>query len=286
MHVTDVQNGVAVEKRWQCRELQLVSLDDNALCIPASPPIESRELQRISNDRRRRRQVFQMEEGASLAKDLRFVIGLYSQSLSGVDRSETLLQFMQDVVVHGITSSEIGSVSEASGSAGHYRVFPSGKQPFRETCHWPVNDRPRRLDSDLSVEESGRARFLQSIDLSRPIAGASHLARNWLDKVCLGHALAEGRFIEPASENPFIDGLQFAKGEPGRQEMHGKRRVLDLVPQSGERAVENVRMIEGRQYGDLISFDRPPCDVGRIGSLPQPHLVRRDQGYIGDTEAP
>jgi hypothetical protein len=41
-----------------------------------------------------------MEEGASLAKDLRFVIGLDSQSLSGVDRSETLLQFMQDIGVH------------------------------------------------------------------------------------------------------------------------------------------------------------------------------------------
>ena len=40
---------------------------------------------------------------------LRFVIGLDSHSLSGVDRSETLLQFMQDVVVHGITSSKISA---------------------------------------------------------------------------------------------------------------------------------------------------------------------------------
>jgi hypothetical protein len=51
-----------------------------------------------------------MEEGASLAKDLCFVIGLDSQSLSGVDRPETLLQFAQDILVHGMTSSEIGSV--------------------------------------------------------------------------------------------------------------------------------------------------------------------------------
>jgi hypothetical protein len=51
-----------------------------------------------------------MKEGESLAEDLRLVIGLDPQSLSCVDRSETLLQFMQDVVVHGITSSEIGSV--------------------------------------------------------------------------------------------------------------------------------------------------------------------------------
>ena len=43
-------------------------------------------------------------------EDLRIVIGLDAQSLSGVDRPETLLQLMQDIVVHGITSSEIGSV--------------------------------------------------------------------------------------------------------------------------------------------------------------------------------
>jgi hypothetical protein len=71
-----------------------------------------------------------MEEGASLAKDLRFVIGLDSQSLSGVDRSETLLQFMQDIAVHGMTPSEIGSIFEASGSAGHYRVFASQSIAF------------------------------------------------------------------------------------------------------------------------------------------------------------
>jgi hypothetical protein len=50
-----------------------------------------------------------MKEDKPLAEDLRFVIGLDSQSLSGVDRSETLLQFAQDICVHGITSSKISA---------------------------------------------------------------------------------------------------------------------------------------------------------------------------------
>jgi hypothetical protein len=50
-----------------------------------------------------------MKEGKPLAEDLRFVIGLDSQSLSGVDWSETLLQFAQDICVHGITSSKISA---------------------------------------------------------------------------------------------------------------------------------------------------------------------------------
>ena len=50
-----------------------------------------------------------MKEGKPLTKDLRFVIGLDSQSLSRVDRSETLLQFAQDICVHEITSSKISA---------------------------------------------------------------------------------------------------------------------------------------------------------------------------------
>jgi hypothetical protein len=50
-----------------------------------------------------------MKEGKPLAKDLCFVIGLDSQSLSGVDWPETLLQFAQDICVHGITSSKISA---------------------------------------------------------------------------------------------------------------------------------------------------------------------------------
>jgi hypothetical protein len=70
-----------------------------------------------------------MEEGKPLAKDLCLVVRLDPQSLSCVDRSETFLQFAQDIFVHGLTSSEIGSIFVgASVSAGHYRVFPSGNQ--------------------------------------------------------------------------------------------------------------------------------------------------------------
>jgi len=46
-----------------------------------------------------------MKEGKPLAKDLCFVVSLYPQSLSCVERSETFLQFVQYIVVHGITIS-------------------------------------------------------------------------------------------------------------------------------------------------------------------------------------
>jgi hypothetical protein len=71
-----------------------------------------------------------MEEGKPLAKDLRFVILLDPQSLSCVDRSETLLQFAQDILVHGIISlrKSARSSMRASASARHYRVFSSAKQ--------------------------------------------------------------------------------------------------------------------------------------------------------------
>jgi hypothetical protein len=49
----------------------------------------------------------------ALAEDLCFVIGLDPQSLSCVDRPETFLQFAQEILVHGIISSEIGSIFHA-----------------------------------------------------------------------------------------------------------------------------------------------------------------------------
>ena len=50
----------------------------------------------------------------ALAEDLRLVVRLDAQSLSRVERSETFLQFAKDIVVHGITSSEIGSTFHGS----------------------------------------------------------------------------------------------------------------------------------------------------------------------------
>src|SRR5882672_3658546 len=67
-----------------------------------------------------------MKKGKPLAKHLCFVIRLDPQSLSCVERPETFLQFVQDIFVHGITCSEIGSIFNV---ARHYSVSPSGKQP-------------------------------------------------------------------------------------------------------------------------------------------------------------
>ena len=50
----------------------------------------------------------------ALAEDLCLVVRLDTQSLSRMERSETLLQFAQDIFVHGTTSSEIGSTFHGS----------------------------------------------------------------------------------------------------------------------------------------------------------------------------
>jgi len=55
-----------------------------------------------------------MKEGKPLAKHLCFMIRLDPQSLSCVKRSETFLEFAQDIFVHGITSSKIGWIFEQS----------------------------------------------------------------------------------------------------------------------------------------------------------------------------
>jgi hypothetical protein len=68
-----------------------------------------------------------MKEGKPLAEDLRFVIGLDSQSLSGVDWPETLLQFAQDICVHGITSFKISTAFPSDHQAVPDRFLPSGK---------------------------------------------------------------------------------------------------------------------------------------------------------------
>ena len=55
-----------------------------------------------------------MKEGKPLAKDLCFVVPLDPQSLPCVERSETFLQFAQDIFVHGITSSKVGWIFQGS----------------------------------------------------------------------------------------------------------------------------------------------------------------------------
>jgi hypothetical protein len=59
-----------------------------------------------------------------LAEDLGFVIGLDPQSLSGVDRSETFLQFVQEILVQEITSS---SRRDGSGSIGLCRTLQGNR---------------------------------------------------------------------------------------------------------------------------------------------------------------
>jgi len=94
-----------------------------------------------------------MKEDKPLAKDLRFVIGLDSQSLSGVDRSETLLQFAQDICVHGITSSKISAAFHQIVRLWprRYRVLPSDKDVVLLTnmAHLHAGDTRRALPGTI-----------------------------------------------------------------------------------------------------------------------------------------
>src|SRR5665811_2056001 len=109
MHVANVEYSEAVKKRWQLLEYNVIALDENAFCIPASAPIKPGQLQCVSNDRMDRIPILYVKGDEALAEILRLVVRLDAQSLSRVERSEAFLQFAQDIFVHGTTSSGIGS---------------------------------------------------------------------------------------------------------------------------------------------------------------------------------
>src|SRR4030081_1643573 len=106
MHVANVEYSETVKKRGQLLEHNLVALDENAFRIPACSPVETGQLQCVSNDRLDRIPALYVKGEEALAEDLRLLVRLDAQSLSRVERSETFLQFAQDIFVHGITSSE------------------------------------------------------------------------------------------------------------------------------------------------------------------------------------
>src|ERR1700682_2449219 len=125
MHVANVEYSETVKKRGQLLEHNLVALDENAFRIPACSPVETGQLQCVSNDRMDQIPALYVKGEEALAEDLRLLVRLDAQSLSRVERSETFLQFAQDIFVHGITSSEIGSTFPGASHQVHVRDRPS-----------------------------------------------------------------------------------------------------------------------------------------------------------------
>src|ERR1700680_1240946 len=117
MHVAKVEYGEAVKKRRQLLEHNVIALDENASCIPASAPVETGQLQCVSNDRMDRIPVLYVKGEQAFAEDLRLVVRLDIQSLSRAERSETFLQFAHGIFVHGITSSASGSTFHGEDEA-------------------------------------------------------------------------------------------------------------------------------------------------------------------------
>src|SRR4051794_40220656 len=101
MHVTKVEYGEAIEKWWQLLERKIVSLDQNVSCISASAPVETGQLKCISNGRMDRIPIPYVKREEALAENLCLAVRLDTKSLSRMERSETLLQFAQDIFVHG-----------------------------------------------------------------------------------------------------------------------------------------------------------------------------------------
>src|SRR5947209_6539286 len=103
MHVANVEDGEAVEKRWQFLEQNIIAFDENVSCISASAPVETGQLKCISNDGMDRIPVLYVKGQKASAEDFCLTIRLDSQSQSRMERSETLLQSAQDLVLHGTT---------------------------------------------------------------------------------------------------------------------------------------------------------------------------------------
>ncbi|GAA0003779.1 hypothetical protein BDS110ZK4_81460 [Bradyrhizobium diazoefficiens] len=124
MHVAKVEYGEAVEKRWQLLEYNIIAFDENASCISVSAPVETGQLKCSSNDRMDWIPAPYVKGEEASAEDLCLVVRLDTQSLSGMERSETLLQFAQDHFVHGTTSSEIGSTFHRLAVPAHGFTLP------------------------------------------------------------------------------------------------------------------------------------------------------------------
>src|SRR3981081_4121123 len=138
MHVANVEYIETVKKRGQHLEHNLVALDENAFCIPACSRVETGQLQCVSNDRMDRIPALYVKGEEALAEDLRLLVCLDAQSLSRVERSETFLQFAQDIFVHGITSSEIGSTFHGSTRPCQtLQSIPFGRLPG-STKSWKI----------------------------------------------------------------------------------------------------------------------------------------------------
>src|SRR4030081_43121 len=172
MHVANVEYSETVKKRGQLLEHNLVALDENAFRIPACSPVETGQLQCVSNDRMDRIPALYVKGEEALAEDLRLLVRLDAQSLSRVERSETFLQFAQDIFVHGITSSEIGSTFHRSiRPCQTLQSTPFGRLPgstkvledFPAFTPMPIGSATifargpwRRADGLLPLPEAGR----------------------------------------------------------------------------------------------------------------------------------
>src|SRR3979490_2438523 len=129
MHVANVEYSETVKKRGQLLEHNVVALDENAFRIPACSPVETGQLQCVSNDRMDRIPVLYVKGEEVFAEDLRLVVRLDAQSLSRVERSETFLQFAKDIFVHGITSPKSARPSMgASGPCQTPQSIPLGRR--------------------------------------------------------------------------------------------------------------------------------------------------------------
>src|SRR5215213_6289666 len=121
-----------------------------------------------------------MKEGKPLAKDLCFVVRLDPQSLSCVERPETFLQFAQDNLVHGISSSEMVRDSMGTSvSTRHYKVFPSGKQVLLPDSMADLHTRnsPRGRNEPCSANSSGEIEPPQSRHARHACPGAPDTIR-------------------------------------------------------------------------------------------------------------
>lgn len=108
VEVGEVEDGEAVEERWQAGEEDVVVTDLDAGGVVVAAAVETGELEQEAQGGVGGVPVFGMEEVEALAED-GFVIVLDTEALTGVDATQTLLELLNEVVLHnGHDSTRLG----------------------------------------------------------------------------------------------------------------------------------------------------------------------------------
>jgi hypothetical protein len=93
-----MEDGEAVERRWQFGQFHVVMSHLDIFGIPAPTPVESCQLERVSNHGMDRIPILDMKKIHAMAEDMCLIVLLDPEPLSRMQPSEALLQFFHKLL--------------------------------------------------------------------------------------------------------------------------------------------------------------------------------------------